>query len=170
MREFHTVSLYISPINSIISFCFRQWKTLAGISWKSENNKINLYIFLHLFTKMSFNQWKLLNLVKDIVTKFATDKSLPNPSELTNMLLQTIQKISPVAQKDILKILQSTNNVEKKMSSDKKNVDSQFLPELINKIGMSYKVENQTSITQRWKVKKISEVKLNVPLYDPNAQ
>lgn len=104
---------------------------------------------------MSFNQWKFLNFIKDIVTKFTIDKSLPNPSEITNEFLQTIQKLSTYIPADT-KIVQSTNTIERSLISNNKLKDLQFLPDMKNRILMPYKSEQ--NITPKWKVKIFSEV------------
>lgn len=100
---------------------------------------------------MTFNQWKLLNLVKEIVTK--SDKSLLNP-ELTNEFLQTIQKLSAYTQ-TYTKILQSTHTM-KKLQTRNNVKDLHHLPEIKNKTIIPNTYEQK--ITPKWKVRNFSEV------------
>lgn len=111
---------------------------------------------------MSFNQWKLLNLVKDVVTKIASDRFLPSPTELTKELLQTILKFSPLFEKDISKILQTSKNVGKSRSLTETK-DFNILPELRNRIAIPHKTE-QKICNLKWRDNKVSEVRIKIEL------
>lgn len=102
---------------------------------------------------MSFNQWKLLNIVKEALAKITSDKSSLNTSEWTKEFINTFQKIS-LPDKHINKIVQISSNSEKTQSNNEIK-SSKFLPEL----KIPYKSEQKSHIP-KWRDKKISDVSI----------
>lgn len=108
---------------------------------------------------MSFNQWKVLNNLKDTISKINNDKSIQNI--VAKEALQIVQKLTTsLYNKNVGNFLETSSTGHGTKASTSKSEDS-YLPAVLNdlrsKMGMSQEGTNKE--IPKWKQKVlISEV------------
>lgn len=111
---------------------------------------------------MSFNQWRILTILKDNISKITNDKDKSLPSTTKNML-QLIQKLSPLSSRDSNYVQISDNSKSVDVHLDDSKREESQLPTVFNdlksKIGITKESEKKALVPQ-WKQKSgVSEVK-----------
>lgn len=102
---------------------------------------------------MSFNQWKILNNLKDSLSKIINDKSIQNT--FSKDFLQLIQKLPPsLYTNNVMKYFETGTTLAKDETKIDKNEES-YLPSVFhglkNKITIKDQVKASNTIVPKWK-------------------
>lgn len=102
---------------------------------------------------MSFNQWKLLNNLKDAVSKITNDKSIQNT--FSKDFLQLVQKLPPsLYTNNVIKYFETGTTLTKDETKVDKNEES-YVPsvfqDLKNKISTKDPVKANKTAVAKWK-------------------
>ncbi|KAJ8925955.1 hypothetical protein NQ315_009808 [Exocentrus adspersus] len=102
---------------------------------------------------MSFNQWKLLNNLRDAVSKITNDKSIQNT--FSRDLLQLIQKLPPSLYSDSLVKYFDTRTVLSKDETKPETGEESYLPSVFqgfkNKIAVKDEAKTAKAVVPKWR-------------------